>query len=44
MAKPSKPGMAQRLRELLDALGNLLNPPRPVPARVPVRTRPGTRR
>jgi hypothetical protein len=40
MGKPNKPNIAARLRELLDELGRLLNPPKVVPARVPVRNRP----
>jgi hypothetical protein len=36
----NKPGIYDRLRELLESLGRLLNPPRPVPVRVPVRNRP----
>ncbi len=36
----SQSGVFNRLRELLDELGRLLNPPKVVPARVPVRPRP----
>ncbi len=35
-----KQGMANRLRGLLEELGRLLNPPKVVPARVPVRSGP----
>jgi hypothetical protein len=38
MPKPGrKPNMGNRLRELLQNLGRLLNPPKAVPVRVPVR-------
>jgi hypothetical protein len=37
---PRKPGIINRLRELIDDIGRLLNPPKVVPVRVPVRTRP----
>ena len=41
MAKQqNKMGILNRLREILAELDRLLNPPQPVPARVPVRTRP----
>lgn len=38
--RAAKPSIGNRLRELLDALGRFLNPPKPVPARVPVRKNP----
>jgi hypothetical protein len=38
MAKQGNFGIFNRLRELLAELDRLLNPPRPVPVRVPVRS------
>jgi hypothetical protein len=33
-------GIVERLRDILREIDRLLNPPQPVPARVPVRQRP----
>ncbi len=38
--KPRQSDIIRRLREQLEQLGRLLNPPKPVPARIPVRNRP----
>jgi hypothetical protein len=35
-----KGGIIERLRDILREIDRLLNPPQPVPARVPVRNRP----
>ncbi|GEM_PF-1055552 len=37
--KQKKPGIGDRLRDLLTQLDRLLNPPQPVPVRVPARVR-----
>jgi hypothetical protein len=40
MGKQPKRGTSNRVRELLEALDRLLNPPKPVPVRIPVPVRP----
>lgn len=39
MAKKPQRGLSNRIRELLEALDRLLNPPKPIPVRVPSRPR-----
>ncbi len=40
MGKRNKSGVVSRLRDLIEDLGRLLNPPKPVPVPVPVRKDP----